>query len=324
MLLCAGLSTRLGKLGSERPKPMVPVCGIPILAYGITNLVAHGITELVINTHHRREVIEHEIGDGRRFGARIQYIHEPILLGTGGGLKHALSLLDPAGHDEPFLSINGKLIIDLDVTALAAAHRAAGDILGMMVVRRVPDARAWGAVNVRVDARGPHVIDILGDGEHMFCGAHVTRPSVMARLPDGESDSIRQGYLPWLRAGERVAAYEHHDGYFAEHSTPERYLASNWALLGDAQLRHPPSHRLRGIDPTARIHPTAIIIEPVKIGAHARIAAGLTIGPNAVIGNGAIIGASLAHTVVWSGATVEPGGPIEAGALAEAAAIITG
>jgi NDP-sugar pyrophosphorylase family protein len=172
----------------------------------------------------------------------------------------------------------------------------------MMVVRRVPDARAWGAVQVHVDERGPRVVDILGDGDHMFCGAHVTRPSVMARLPDGESDSIRQGYLPWLRAGERVAAYDHEAGYFAEHSTPERYLESNWALLGGAHLRHPPT-RLRGIDPTARIHPDAIIIEPVKICARATIGP-VTVGPNAVIGERSIIRASIAHTVVWAGATV--------------------
>ena len=108
----------------------------------------------------------------------------------------------------------------------------------------------------------------------MFCGVHVTRPSVMARLPDGASDSIRQGYLPWLRAGERVAAFEHTGGYFAEHSTPERYLESNWALLGGAPLRHPPTRRLVGIDPTARIAPTATIVEPVRIGAGARIAGG--------------------------------------------------
>lgn len=304
MLLCAGLSTRLGKLGAERPKPLLPVCGVPILAYGITNLVAHGITELVINTHHRGELIERELGDGRRFGARIHYLHEPVLLGTGGGLKHALPLLDPGGRDEPFLSINGKLIFDLDVTALAAAYRAAGEILGMMVVRRVPDARTWGAVDVQVDDRGPHVIDILGDGEHMFCGVHVTRPSVMARLPDGEADSIRQGYLPWLRGGERVAAYEHRDGYFAEHSTAERYLASNWALLGGAALSHPPS-KLHGIDPTARLHPSATILPPVKIGAGAVVGAGVTIGPNAVLGDGAIARASIANTVVWAGVVVE-------------------
>lgn len=303
MLLCAGLSTRLGTLGSERPKPMLPVCGIPILAYGITNLVAHGIRDLVINTHHLGDLVRREIGDGARWGARIQYIHEPVILGTGGGLKNALHLLDPEGRDEPFISANGKLIFDLDVTRLVATYRAAGDILGMMVVQRVPDAKAWGAVNVQHDARGPHVVDILGDGEHMFCGVHVTRPSVMARLPDGESDSIRQGYLPWLRAGQRVAAYEHTGGYFAEHSTPERYLASNWALLHGAPLRHPPG-RLAGVDPTARIHPTATIVLPVKIGAGAVIGPGITIGPDVVVGDGAHVTESLTTAVVWSSGAI--------------------
>ena len=304
MLLCAGLSSRLGKLGAERPKPMLPVCGTPILEYGIANLVAHGITDLVINTHHRGDVIRAEIGDGRRFGARIQYIHEDAILGTGGGLKHALSLLDPEGRDEPFLSANGKLIFDLDITALAAAYREAGEILGMMVVRRVPDAKAWGAVDVRTDTRGLWIADILGEGEHMFCGVHLTRPSIIARLPDGEADSIRQGYLPWLRAGERLAAYEHPHGYFAEHSTVERYLESNWALLSGQFLRHPPT-RLHGIDPTARIHPTATILDPVRIGARARIAADVTVGPYAVVGEGARVERSIAHAVVWAGAVAD-------------------
>jgi mannose-1-phosphate guanylyltransferase len=303
MLLCAGLSTRLGNLATQRPKPMLPVCGIPILAYGISNLVAHGIRDIVINTHHLGDLIQHEIGDGRRYGARIQYIHEDTILGTGGGLKHALHLLDPDGTDEPFISANGKLIFDVDFTDLARAYHASPNLLGMMVVRRVPDAKAWGAVNVVVDERGPKIVDILGDGEHMFCGVHITRPSVMARLPDGESDSIRQGYLPWLRAGERVAAYEHQHGYFAEHSTPERYLESNWALLHGAPLRHPPG-RLVGVDPTARIHPTATIIEPVKIGAGAVIGPEITVGPDVIVGDGAHVTQSLSRAVVWSEGTV--------------------
>src|SRR5215475_11213699 len=107
MLLCAGVSSRLGTLGERRPKPMLPVCGIPILAYSIANLVAQGVTEIVINTHHLGEIIRDEIGDGRRFGARIHYIRENKLLGTGGGLKNALALLDPDGRDEPFISHNG-------------------------------------------------------------------------------------------------------------------------------------------------------------------------------------------------------------------------
>ncbi len=303
ILLCAGLSTRLGPIGVERPKPMLPVCNIPILAYGIANLVAHGVRDLVINTHHRADVILREIGDGSRWGARVTYVHEEQILGTGGGLRNALPLLDPDGSDEPFLSCNGKLIFDLDITALLAAYRAAGDVLGMMVVKRVPDAKAWGAVDVRVDDRGPHVVNVLGDGEHMFCGVHVTRPSVMARLPAGESDSIRQGYLPWMHAGERVAAYEHADGYFAEHSTPERYVASSFALLRGAPLHHPPGP-LSGVSSSARIDPSATLVEPVLVGDGAIIGAGVTLGPDAVIGPGAVIEKSLARSVVWSGVTV--------------------
>jgi mannose-1-phosphate guanylyltransferase len=299
MLLCAGLSTRLGKLGHERPKPMLPVCGMPIATYGIANLVAHGITELVVNTHHRAELIQRELGDGRAFGAHITYIHEPQLLGTGGGLKHALGLLDPDGRDEPFVVANGKLIFDLDVNALLASYRRAsaeGPLLAMMVVRRVPDAKAWGAVQVASDGR---IVDILGDGDHMFCGVHVARPSVIARMPDGECDSIRQGYLPWLRAGERVMAFEHERGYFAEHSTPDRYLASSWALLDGVRLSHPPGH-LQGIDPTARVHSTATIVEPVKIGAGATIGANVTVGPHAVVGDGAVVTRSITRTIVWA------------------------
>ena len=277
MLLCAGLGTRLGELGVDRPKPMLPVCGYPIAAYGIANLVAHGITEIVINTHHRADVIRAELGDGRRWGARLHYIHEDPIRGTGGALRNALALLDD-GTDAPFVSCNGKLIFDLDVTALLAAHAALPrDALGMMVVRRVPDAKAWGALDVRAG----RIHDILGDGDHMFCGVHVTRPSVMARLPPGESDSIRQGYLPWLRAGELCAAYEHRDGYFAEHSTPARYLESNRALLaGEVTLRHPPG-RIGGIDPSARIHPGATLVAPTAIGAGAWLDA-VVVGPNVV------------------------------------------
>lgn len=307
MLLCAGLGTRLGALSDERPKPMLPVCDVPIVRFGIAQLVGHGIRDVVINLHHRGDVVERELGDGSRFGARIQYTHEPELLGTGGGLKHALALLDPDGRDEPFVSMNGKLIFDVDLTALLAAHAAAGPgVLGTMVVRRVPDAVAWGAVDVD---DGLRVRNILGDGRHMFCGVHVTRPSVVARLPDGEACMIRQGYLPWLRGGEVVRAYEHERGYFAEHSTPARYLESNRALLDGADLRFPPAE-LAGIDPAADVGAGVTVREPVRVAAGAAIGDGATIGPYAVIGSGAQVaaGATVERAVVWPHAKVT--GPV--------------
>jgi NDP-sugar pyrophosphorylase family protein len=305
MLLSAGMSTRLGALGDQRPKPLLPVCDIPILRYGIANLAAHSITDLVINLHHRGGLIERELGDGSELGVSIQYIEEPTILGTGGGLKNALALLDPDGVDEPFISLNGKLIFDLDLGALVDAYAGRPDALGMMVVRPVADALDWGAV--AVDTSGPpRVTDILGEGGHMFCGVHITRPSVMARLPDGEACSIRQGYLPWLRDGAEVAAFEVDPArYFCEHSTPDRYLDGNLALLGGAALANPPG-RLRGVAPTAHIHSTATIRHPVKIGDGAHIGADSIVGPSAVVGEHAIVeaGASLVESVVWPRARV--------------------
>lgn len=324
MLLCAGYGTRLGALSDQRPKPMLPVCDLPIVRFGIAQLVAHGIADIVINVHHRGDVIERELGDGAAFGARIRYSAEDVILGTGGGLKRALPLLDPDGTDAPFVSMNGKLIFDVDLRALLDAYARDPDALGMMVVRRVPDAVAWGAVDVRPDGDHLRVRDVLADGQHMFCGVHVTRPSVVARLPGGEACMIRQGYLPWLKAGAPVAAFEHQRGYFAEHSTPARYLESNWALLDGTPLTHPPGP-LVGVDATAVVEPGAELRGPVRVGPGARIAAGAVVGPHAVVGAGALVAgdARLVRTVVWTGATargahtdaiITPGGVVTADA----------
>lgn len=303
MLLSAGLSTRLGALSDERPKPMLEVCAIPILRYGIALLAAHGITDVVINLHHHGDLIESEIGTGLLAGLRVHYVREAEILDTGGGLKNALDILDPDGTDQPFVSMNGKLIFDLDVTALLEDFRINGaDALGMMVVRRVPDAVAWGAVDVSDDRR---VQNILGEGTHMFCGVHVTRPSTVRRLPDGKACMVRHGYLPWLRGGENVMAHEIGDEYFAEHSTPMRYLQSNFDLMDGATLRHPPGE-LVGVHEAADVAPDVVIREPVRIARGASVRAGASVGPLAVIGERAVVGpgASVERSVVWAGATV--------------------
>jgi NDP-sugar pyrophosphorylase family protein len=301
MLLCAGLGTRLGPLSDELPKPLLPVAGLPIARYGIALLVGSGIREIVINTHYKAELFARALGDGAALGARIHYIHEPVILGTGGGLKNALHLLDPEGDDEPFVVANGKLIADADLLGLLAAHRAAGEVMATLLVRRVPDALDWGPVEVGADGR---IRDVLGArGDHMFCGIHVARPSVIRRLPDGEACSIRQGYLPWLRAGAgEVAAFEH-TGYFAEHSTPERYLEGNFAVVGGAALRHPPGP-VTGVDPDAWLDAEVELVSPLRVGRGAHIGAGARIGPLAVVGEGAVVapGARLERSVVWEGA----------------------
>jgi NDP-sugar pyrophosphorylase family protein len=112
-----------------------------------------------------------------------------------------------------------------------------------------------------------------------------------------------------MHAGERVAAYEHTGGYFAEHSTPERYLESNYALLSGTKLRNPPG-ALAGRDPSATVDPSATIVEPVRICAGAVIGPGITVGPRVVVGPGARLTESAKDTVVWANASL-PGGTVE-------------
>jgi NDP-sugar pyrophosphorylase family protein len=140
----------------------------------------------------------------------------------------------------------------------------------------------------------------------MFTGVHVIGPRLLARLPDGESCVIRQGYLPALRAGEAIGALLY-DGYFQEHSTPARYLDGNFAVLeGRAGLRHPPGP-LTGVDASAAVAPGARLVAPYRIGPGAVVGEGAVVGPHAVVGRRARVepGARLERAVAWPDTRVD-------------------
>jgi len=86
LVLAAGLGTRLGALSDERPKPMIPVCDVPLIRYAVALLAGHGVTEIAVNLHHKGALIETELGSGADLGVSITYSHEPVILGTGGAI----------------------------------------------------------------------------------------------------------------------------------------------------------------------------------------------------------------------------------------------
>jgi NDP-sugar pyrophosphorylase family protein len=295
MILAAGLGTRLGSLSDERPKPLLPVCDIPLIRYSMALLAGHGIEDIVVNLHHRGQQIADELKDGSRLGVKLTYSREDTLLGTGGGIRHALDLLG----DEPFVVINGKIIIDLDVTGLLARHRESG-AQATLVVRADPEAERWGAIDAPED--GGRIRGLLGKGAFMFTGVQVVDPALIARLPDDDTERciIRQGYQPWLAEDVAIDAYVA-GGYFMEHSTPERYLRGNLNVLnGQAALKHPPGV-LVGVDPSAEVHAEAQLVSPVRIGPGARIGAYAIVGPDVVVGAYASVAAGMRvqRTVIW-------------------------
>jgi MurNAc alpha-1-phosphate uridylyltransferase len=105
MIFAAGRGERMRPLTDTCPKPLLKVRGRPLITWHVLNLVRAGIKDIVINHSHLGHMIEAELGDGSRYGARIVYSHEPTPLETAGGIVNALHLLG----DEPFLAVSGDI-----------------------------------------------------------------------------------------------------------------------------------------------------------------------------------------------------------------------
>src|SRR6185436_19979025 len=116
------VGARLDPLTRLVAKPSVPVAGRPLIERVLAGLVRHGVTRAVLNLHHRPETITAIVGDGAHLGLKIRYSWEGVLLGSGGGPRHALPLLG----SEHFLIVNGDTWCDLDLVALVADHQRTG------------------------------------------------------------------------------------------------------------------------------------------------------------------------------------------------------
>lgn len=310
MVLAAGFGSRLGDLGRLRPKPMLPVLGVPLVRWAVRYLRHHGIREIVINLHHLGEQIEAELGDGGRDGVAIAYSREHgQILGTGGGLRFARELLDD-GADIPIVICNAKILIDLDLSRALDEHTARG-AEATMVVRPDAQAERWGSQQLADDGR---IVRLLGreptiaapepiTEPMMFTGVHFVQPRFLDRIPPhGEQCIIRTAYRSLFDEGRGLYGCAT-SRYWWEHSTKERYLEGVRNALGGAlALPYAPMHTV-GIAEGATVAPDAVVREPVWVGPGAVIEAGATIGPHAQIGAGVRVcrGARVERSVVWAG-----------------------
>jgi MurNAc alpha-1-phosphate uridylyltransferase len=165
MILAAGRGKRLRPLTDRIPKPLLPVAGKPLIEYHIETLAAAGIRELVINHAHLGVRVEQALGDGSRWGTRIQYSPEAEALGTGGGICNALPLLG----SQPFIVVNGDVWTDYDFACL----RLSGDRLAHLVLVANPSHHPMGDFSL-MDGR---VLD-QGDVRWTFSGIGVYSPDL--------------------------------------------------------------------------------------------------------------------------------------------------
>ncbi|HWS55384.1 MAG TPA: NDP-sugar synthase [Pyrinomonadaceae bacterium] len=248
MILAAGYGTRLWPLTIDRAKPAIPFMGRPLVGYVAEYLGRYGFDDVVVNLHHRPESVRDALGDGSRFGVRLHYVEEPVILGTSGAIANARPLLD----GDAFVVINGKLATDIDLAAALDTHRRTG-ALATLVLRPNPARERYSVVETRDGyvtgfggfpasdkAGGVGVGEGAGPGAGgaplMFTGIQIFEPRVFDYIPlDGEgravfSHSVTDVFLPAIARGERLAAYVAR-GAWHELSTVRRYLETSVELM---------------------------------------------------------------------------------------------
>ncbi|MBK8791970.1 MAG: NTP transferase domain-containing protein [Holophaga sp.] len=193
-LLTAGLGTRMGPLSRVLPKPAWTLRGKPLLQWGADGLRRAGLLHLACNAHHLPERLK------QAAGTSLEVCPEPHLLGSAGGLRHALGRAV-----DPLAVWNGDALAEVPWAAFIAEHKLRGAELSWLLVPHPggPWNPVWLDAHGRVLPQGE-----TGEGPYHFTGAALWGSAALALLPDGPSDTKRD-ILPRLQhhAGIVVAPF---------------------------------------------------------------------------------------------------------------------
>jgi mannose-1-phosphate guanylyltransferase len=297
IVLTAGLGTRLRPLSLSRAKPAVPIAGQALVRRIVRWLAGWNVTDLVLNLHHRPDTITRELGDGGDLGVRVRYSWEMPILGSGGGPRKALDLLEA----DPFFIVNGDTLTDLDLRDMWKAHAESGASVTLAVTPgRRPD-RYGGVLTDASGAVAGFVPPGSRDESSHFIGVHLVNRSAFAGVPPGRFlDSIRDVYLPLLRARPGSVRAYRCGASFRDVGTPADYLATALAVARAEGLPALAPGRDSRVAESARLIDT-VVWDRVQIGAGARLV-------RCVVGDGARIpdGSSFEDCAIVPAAGIEP------------------
>jgi Nucleoside-diphosphate-sugar pyrophosphorylase involved in lipopolysaccharide biosynthesis/translation initiation factor 2B, gamma/epsilon subunits (eIF-2Bgamma/eIF-2Bepsilon) len=225
MLLAAGEGTRLRPLTLDRPKPMLPIAGRPVMEWILLWLRHHGVDTVAINLCYKPEAVIEHFGDGQALGMRLIYSVEEAILGTAGGLKRVESLFDG-----PFVVAYGDVLTDLDLRSLAEFHCAqTREPHVTLSLYHAPNPWDCGIVafdgshRVTRFVEKPPREEIFSDNAN--AGVLIMDPEVLSSIPPDSFHDISNDLLPdLLRRGFPIFAKPPDDSvYLLDIGSHEKY-----------------------------------------------------------------------------------------------------
>ena len=210
LLLAGGKAERLGEAAQGLPKPLVPVAGLPLAAYGVARLVESGVTRVIVACRAGDEEWFLDALSG--LGAQIDAVGEDEPLGRGGGLRLAATRRQEAG---PVLALNGDELLDVDFARLMEEHARSGAAATIVVTQvRSP----FGVVDLQADdaIAGFREAPLLDDWVNS--GVYALSEEAVARLPERGDHELST--FPELAQEGKLRGYRH-DGVWLTVNTPK-------------------------------------------------------------------------------------------------------
>lgn len=318
MILAAGQGTRVRPLTQDLPKPMVPILGKPLMEYLIEHLARHGITEIMVNVAFHHQKIEEYFGDGHRWGVEIGYAYEgvrdqgdilPRPLGSAGGMR---GIQDFGGFfDETTLVLCGDALIDLDITAALAEHKAKGAVASVVALE-VPlaDVQSYGIVvadrNGRIQSFQEKPAPALARSTLASTGIYIFEPEVLGKVPSCKVYDIGSQLFPQLVAEQLPFFVQNRPFNWLDIGRVSDY----WSVLqrvlrGEIAYMKMPGREVRpgiwvGLN-TSIPWDQVNIQGPVYIGSNVRVEPGACIIGPAWIGHGSLVrsGARITRSILF-------------------------
>lgn len=225
-ILAAGLGTRLRPFSEHTPKPLFPVGGRPLIDRLIRQLENNGFTDIAINLHHLADQVADFIKQ-QDYQARLTLLHEPEILGTGGGIKN----LGAFWADSPMMVINSDIYTDIDLRAVWVNHRESGCPATLVV----HDRAEFNTVTVTADNHIASFTDCADKENNTAClaftGIQVVERDFLDYCPDQAFFSSITVYQAMIDAGRNVRAYTVSDHMWEDIGSPDRYMDTIWKLM---------------------------------------------------------------------------------------------
>jgi glucose-1-phosphate cytidylyltransferase len=234
VLLAGGLGTRMREETEYRPKPMVEIGGQPILWHIMRNLAHHGVTDFIIASGYKSEVIdsyfldhgeweaiENPDGPALRFQGtgdqadwRVTVAFTGDSTGTGGRVSRCADYLSA----EPFFVTYGDGLADVNVSELIAFHSSSNAQATLTAVQ--PTSR-FGLMDIDESGRVTHFREKPKMKDWVSIGYFIFEPSVLNYLND--DGGLEEDGLTRMAAAQQLNAFRH-DGFWQPMDTFREYM----------------------------------------------------------------------------------------------------